>query len=155
MQQKCKDEQFIYDDFWYWNIDHSIKHHDLSKYSAQEFTQYRNSFYPCAEEDVDKDAFDEAWRHHYETNPHHWEYWVNDDGTFKYVGCEDYSKITVGKRREYETIYAGYVEMVCDWTAMGYKFGDSALSYYEKNKAKIKIVPEWTELVEAIMKKMA
>jgi len=32
--------------------------------------------------------------------------------------------------------------MVLDWMAMGYKFGDTAQEYYEKNKEKIKI-PSW------------
>jgi hypothetical protein len=29
--------------------------------------------------------------------------------------------------------------MVIDWMAMGYKFGDTAQQYYEKNKEKIKL----------------
>ena len=32
--------------------------------------------------------------------------------------------------------------MVLDWMAMGYKFGDTAQEYYEKNKEKIEL-PDW------------
>jgi len=39
MQKKCKSEQFVCDDFWYECVNHAIMRHDLSKYSAAEFTQ--------------------------------------------------------------------------------------------------------------------
>ena len=31
---------------------------------------------------------------------------------------------------------------IIDWVAMGFKFGDTARDYYEKNKAEIEL-PEW------------
>ena len=149
MQEKCKDEKFVYDEFWFWQIDAAVKSHDMSKYSAEEFTQYRNSFYPCDGEDVDKKSFDNAWKHHYETNIHHWEHWYSDG---KFNICDDEAPLM---STNYCMIYIGYVEMICDMTAMGYKFGDNALTYYEKNKEEIKILPEWIDFVESILKKMA
>jgi len=156
MQEKCEDEQFVYDDFWHGMINYAIKHHDMSKYDAEEFTQYRNFFYPCKYETVDKEAFNTAWKHHYRANCHHWEHWMNEDGTFRGdIDAEYSATATVNQVNNYIKIYTGYVEMICDMTAMGYKFGDNALTYYEKNKHEIKILPNWVNMVERIMKKMA
>lgn len=141
MQIKCKDEPFIVDDWLYGIITQEIKYHDMTKYSSEEFTQYRKNFYPCSEEEKDKAEFEKACKHHYANNSHHWQYWINDDGTFK-------------KAVPWDMMIA-YVEMVCDWTAMAYKFGDNALSYYEKNKNEIKIEPEHIEFIERILKSMA
>lgn len=141
MQEKCKSEGFIYDDWYFWTIDGAIKQHDISKYSAQEFTQYRRNFYPCTGEEKDEEEFQAAWEHHYKNNNHHWQYWLNEDGTFKEDGGN--------------TQLIAYIEMICDWTAMGYKFGDTALSYYENNKSDIKIAPGYVEFVERVLKQMS
>jgi len=155
MQEKCKDEQVCYDDFWYHCVNETIKRHDLSKYSAAEFTQYRNHFYPCADEEVDEKAFNLAWKHHYENNDHHWEHWLNDGGSFREDIDPEYSThSTVKQVNDYAKVYIGYIEMICDWTAMGYKFGDTALQYYEKNGDKIRILPDWKNAVEDILRKM-
>lgn len=58
-------------------------------------------------------GFEYGWIHHQNKNKHHWDYWVNGNGKpvvmpMKYIR-----------------------QMVCDWKAMGRKFGDSALSFYE------------------------
>lgn len=38
--------------------------------------------------------------------------------------------------------YEDIIHMVIDWTAMGYKFGDTAQQYYESNKDKIELSDE-------------
>lgn len=63
-----------------------------------------------------------AWENHKKENMHHWETWTD--------------RIQTLTPNEWEIHCA---HMVIDWMAMGYKFGDIAKSYYEKNKDNIKI----------------
>ena len=125
INEKCQNDKFrfIYDDFVWHSIDCSIKMHDESKLSEYEFTQYRNYFFPAQGEMKNKKAFDSAWEHHWKSNDHHWECWT-----------------VAAKGDPYADIYL--VQMVCDWVAMGFEFGDTAKSYYEKNKERIPL-PEW------------
>lgn len=119
VQDKCKDMRFMYDDFYYFSIHDSVDFHDISKLSEFEFVQYRRAFYPAKDEP--KYNMDEAWEHHKKYNPHHWENWTTIKPRFDAdweVHC---------------------VHMVIDWIAMGYKFGDTARDFYEKNKEKINI----------------
>lgn len=123
LKLKCKDMRFVWDDFYYFSIDAEIEHHDLSKMSEQEFIQYRKAFYPT-EAEKEKGEYDmsAAWEHHKKYNPHHWENWT-----------------TIQNRQHPNDWEVHCVCMVCDWMAMGYKFGDTAKAYYEKNKDKINI----------------
>lgn len=115
---------FVSDDFLYCAISDQVDNHDISKLSPAEFVQYRRVFFPIKSEGKVKEL-GEAWEHHKDNSPHHWENWtthsVQDDA---YV--EDQWKIHC-------------VHMVADWMAMGYKFGDTARTYYERNKDKIKL----------------
>ena len=120
LKKKCHDMRFIWDDFYYFTILSEIESHDISKLSEQEFVQYRKSFYPAEFES--KYVLDEAWEHHKKNNRHHWENWT----TMETVSFPD----------EWEIHCA---HMICDWMAMGYKFGDTPRQYYEKNADKIKI----------------
>lgn len=126
----CAGMPFICDDHLYWSIDALVLEHDMSKVSPEEFIQYQRRFYPVG--DADKEGFEGAWQHHKDHNPHHWENWA---------------------AREFYNPYEARVHCVCmviDWMAMGYKFGDTAESYYRANADKIEI-PEWAvEFVDAI-----
>lgn len=96
-------------------VDNHLSVHDASKFSKEEFDPYRKNFY-CSEEDITlsgmtkeefeaaiKKEFDEAWKHHYEANKHHPEYWkVNVSGQDQYVTMPTYA----------------FVEMICDWIAV-------------------------------------
>lgn len=113
---KCKDMRFMYDDFFYFSINDAIENHDVSKLSEFELVQYRESFFPVNE----SRKLGEAWDHHKNNNPHHWENWTSIP--YDYASWEVHC-----------------VCMICDWQAMGYKFGDTAKGYYEKNKDKINI----------------
>lgn len=99
-------------------VESDIANHDLSKYSEEEFDAYRKWFHFVDESEKDKAAFDKAWEHHYMNNPHHPNSWVKNN-----------SKDLMP--------YVYIVQMVCDWQAMGYVFGNNAKEYYEKNKAEI------------------
>lgn len=103
--------------------------HDLSKFSPSEFFPYARKFYgnypPKAllkdigykniktKESIEEE-FQKAWEHHYKNNPHHWNYWIGKD-----MDCKDIDK------------------MICDWKAMGRKFGDTAQEFYLKNYKKM------------------
>ena len=124
INDKCQGKgfRFISDDFVWHSIDAAIKMHDESKLSSREFTQYRNYFFTYDGEEKNENAFHAAWNHHLENNEHHWENWTKK-------GSQMYADIFL-------------VQMVCDWVAMGVEKGDTAKSYYEKNKAQINL-PEW------------
>ena len=93
--------------------------------TTEEFTQYRQYFYPCKNEVKNKDLFFSAWRHHKDNNIHHWQNWTTK--------CKGYA---------YRDSYV--VMMLVDWVAMGFEFNDTAQEYYEKNKGTIDL-PEWAE----------
>lgn len=102
-----KDEQYL----------HAFTH-DLSKFSRHEFIPYAKYFF--IDKEKYKYEFETAWVHHYKNNPHHWNYWCD--------GCKD-NPVYMPKK---------YVrQMICDWEAMGRKFGNSAQEYYLSNKSKI------------------
>ncbi|MTB53059.1 DUF5662 family protein [Lewinella sp. W8] len=123
LQCNGKGFRFLDDDFVYHSIAAGVKAHDLSKLSAQEFTQYRQWFFPSEGEEKDKAAFDSAWEHHKANNDHHWQTWTKKYENHPYAD-------------------AFVVEMVVDWMAMGYEFGDTPRQYYENNKDKIDL-PQW------------
>lgn len=120
-------------------IESNIKNHDMSKYGEEEFEPYRKWFYPVEESEKSKKEFDKAWQHHKENNLHHPDIW-------KERGNQDLMP------------YYFIVEMVCDWQAMGYVFGNNAKQYYEKEKTNIqaklgKKQIKWTEdLLNALCK---
>jgi len=124
IKEKCKnlDVDWMTDDARYWQIETNVKLHDLSKLSQQEFTQYRQYFFPCKHEVKNKELFKQGWANHKKENLHHWQSWPKSKSQFK-------------------EIYA--VEMVIDWVAMSFEFGDTAKAYYEKNKDQIDI-PDWS-----------
>ena len=124
INDKCPNKfRFIYDDFVWNTIDSEVKSHDLSKLSEEEFTQYRQFFFPCDDETKDKKIFDQAWEHHKKLNVHHWQNWTEINKDYPYTD-------------------AYLVMNLVDWIAMGIKFGDTAKSYYEKNKNEINF-PDW------------
>lgn len=101
-------------------ISDNIDKHDLSKYDVKEFDPYRKNFFPINDEEKKNNiqAFEIAWEHHYTKNLHHWDWWAK-------TGNECLMKTEF------------LVEMICDWQAMSFKFGGTALEWYNKNKDKI------------------
>lgn len=98
-------------------LENRIKNHDNSKWSNDEFDAYRRHFHSVSDkekEDSEED-FKKALNHHYMVNDHHPEYWKNTN----------MPNIAIA-------------ELICDWEAMGRKFGGNPLEYFEKNKTKLK-----------------
>lgn len=87
-----------------------IIHHDLSKWTNEEFEAYDDYFYGKSKTKDIKDAFNYAWLHHIHNNPHHWQYWVlinDEDGT-----------------QALEMPEAYIIEMFCDHAAFSFKSGN-------------------------------
>lgn len=112
VSKACDGMWWVGDDMTWHTLREDVIHHDLSKFSIEEFVQYRERFYPINGEELAYSCIEKAWEHHKRNNRHHHE---------TAVSCAD------------------IVHMVIDWTAMGYKFGDTAQQYYEKNKDKIRL----------------
>ena len=124
INEKCGNNfRFIYDDFVWHTVDSEVKFHDESKLSSNEFTQYRNYFFPALNESKNKLDFEAAWEHHKSQNVHHWQNWTVNHINNPYAD-------------------AFLVMNIVDWVAMGFEFGDTAKDYYEKNKDEINL-PDW------------
>jgi hypothetical protein len=123
INKKCESMRFIYDDYCYHTLRAMVLSHDLSKFSAKEFTQYRDCFVPLKGQKDKK--LGSAWDHHKASNDHHWQNWTKSNNNHPY----------------YQEICCAH--MVIDWLAMSYKFGDTPRKYYEDHVAEIHI-PDWS-----------
>ena len=93
--------------------DEEIKNHDASKFSEIEITGYVKQFYT---DDKNSQEWQTALKHHYQNNPHHWQYWLDDiNGTM----CEGLSTPLVMPSEQ-------VLIMVADWLAAGYQYKGSA-----------------------------
>lgn len=118
--------------------------HDVSKFNPKEFIPYSNWFYgfqgvrqqDCYNQYKDdknwmssfgskhlkcKQEFDVAWQHHKDKNKHHWNYWYE---------------------RSLEMPRKYIDQMICDWSAMSRKFGDTPQEFYLSNYHKIKFIDD-------------
>ena len=116
--------------------------HDNSKYglteffsSARYFQGYRSPI-DAAKEEV---GYSMAWFHHKGRNPHHWEYWIDNLGTYE--------------NKPAKIPYKYVVEMVCDWIGAGqvYNKGNwnqhQVLEYYNKVRSERIFHPETEKLL--------
>ncbi len=136
IEKKCQHMTVMTDDSRYWALRQSVEDHDISKFSTEEFVQYRDSFFPLDGEE--KKPLGDAWEHHKKSNDHHWQNWTQYKGNHPH----------------YQEICCTH--MVIDWLAMSYKFNDTPRNYYEKNKDEIEL-PEWAvryiyEIFDALKK---
>ena len=107
LSEACIHEAWVYDDYNWHTFKDEVEAHDLSKFSKEEFVQYRANFYPVSPRDAKNSCFDAAWENHKKENHHHHE------------TCENRMDI---------------VHMVIDWMAMSYKFKDNPRDFYNKTK---------------------
>ena len=108
--------------------------HDLSKFGIIEFGSsaryFQGNSSPIDAEKREK-GYSLAWQHHKGHNPHHWEYWIDNIGTYKNTPI----KIP----------YENVIEMICDWLGAGIVYSKQKvnenmpykepLEYYNKHKA--------------------
>lgn len=141
LSEACDGMVWVGDDCTWHTLRQEICHHDVSKFSAEEFVAYRDRFFPLhIPSDQDNDAFNKAWTHHYKSNEHHWEF-IN--------------QLTDKTTKEQPGLVERYlVHMLIDWTAMGYKFGGTAQEYYEQNKHKILLKPEQVDFIYTIFDRL-
>ncbi len=81
-------------------------------------------------------AFEYAWLHHQNHNPHHWQYWLQQKGR-GYIALEMPRKDAV--------------EMVADWKAMSRKFKNDPAKWYKENAKSIRLHPKTEKLVENLL----
>ena len=88
------------------DFDELIAEHDESKFSEEEFEAYAEHFYGSKDNDFE---FEQAWKHHWQNNEHHPEYWLGSDMPHIYI-----------------------LEMICDWGSFGIAKGDitELIDYY-------------------------
>lgn len=98
--------------------------HDLSKFSAEESFGY--AFHNFKSNVLDR-AFDRAWMHHKNHNPHHPEYWLNPN------------KSGVLEPLEMPKIYIA--EMVADWIGAGKVYGNTLEEWLPNNLHKFYFHP--------------
>lgn len=125
--------------------------HDLSKYSPTEFFSsaryFQGSSSPIDAEKREK-GYSIAWQHHKGHNPHHWEYWIDNVGTYKNTPI----------KIPYEYV----IEMICDWLGAGIVYSNQKpkynspyrepWDYYEKCKKERIIHPDTQKLIEHYLK---
>lgn len=133
-----------FDDATVEELDHiqiQINNHDKSKYSAEEYEPYRNSFYPTCQKDLselNKNKYDLAWLHHIHVNSHHPQHWIleTDSEGLKVLDM-DFSSIC---------------EMLCDWHSFSALYPTSTCDkWYNQNKNKIKLSFNTKQLVEKLL----
>ena len=114
------------------------KNHDNSKYEIEEFDAYRKNYYPVNEEEkeLNKEDFEKAWKHHYESNRHHWQ-------------CRQFDNCKDNKLSKEQILDC--LENICDWMAVGYDKGDRPYQFYETIKDKIKLPQEEIDFLEKVI----
>ncbi len=108
LSEACDGKEYWVSDDSAWNtLRYDVVHHDISKFTKEEFTQYRDNFFAVNDLDKENSCFSAAWENHKKENSHHHE------------TAENLNDL---------------VHMIIDWVAMSYKFKDDARAFYEKSK---------------------
>jgi hypothetical protein len=130
--------------------------HDYTKFSRTEWGPYVRRFYaPDAHKEPDgskgyfhhagaSEEFDAAWTHHWQHNPHHWQFWITRHRT----GWELEDELGIP-----QDIPETYVrEMVADWIGAGKAQGKPDIeAWYLANKDTIQLHDRTRALVTHII----
>lgn len=112
-----------------------LKKHDKSKFLFEEFIGYFLYF------NISKSKysliFADAWKHHIQYNPHHWEYWIKNGNIY-----------------EMPEIYA--LEMIADWegSEMTYSNRWDMTEWLNDNIHKVNIHPNTALFLENILEEL-
>ena len=126
--------------------------HDLSKFSWTEFSESVKYYQGGTKSPIpvikEKNGYSKAWQHHKGTNPHHYEYWVDnlDNGG-------------VAIKMPYKYV----IELICDYLAAGRTYRGSGFTYEDELswwKLKLeretpKIHPETANFITFVFTKLA
>jgi hypothetical protein len=113
--------------------------HDWSKLTPAEWGPYVRRFFGGRAGEMNHDAdpqeFHNAFRHHWQRNPHHWEFWCDGD-SFAYPMDEKYAR-----------------EMVADWmgASRAYTGKWDVQEWYAKNRERISLHPDTRSLVDGLV----
>ncbi len=101
--------------------------HDMSKFSFVEFfgtgKYFQGNRSPIDAEKEEK-GYSLGWQHHKGHNPHHWEYWLENLGTYE--------------NKPIKIPYKYVVEMCCDWIAAGIVYEKVKINENEPYHAPLK-----------------
>lgn len=121
-----------------------LDQHDASKFSDSEFDGYRAKWYPTEREknyDQDflntmEDRYEEAWKHHYQNNPHHPKHWVDPE---------------TGVPRDMSL--DAIIEMICDIASFSLTQGSSTLEWWENDAEDEKkcLSPKSKQIIEDLL----
>lgn len=126
--------------------------HDTSKHSEEEFEGYRQYFYPVEGEEKNKELFNNAWKHHYSNNRHHWEYWLSSNLADRILREEKVHRNDIRDNEEVSDMHIlSLIEMILDWVAMGIKFNNTPQDFYNKNKDYIILGDRTRNILEYIL----
>ena len=130
-----------------YDLDRNIKDHDNSKYDDEEFEYYRKKYFPINDDEANEvmDKIQDIFWLHYSKNPHHWEYWLDENKEL------DYTKHNEDNIDN--TIMMAYIEMFCDWASFGLKQDNprEVRSWYINEKPKMTLFPAEQEVLEDIL----
>lgn len=117
--------------------------HDLSKFSRAEFGPYARYFKGPKTSNTNEEEFHRAWVHHKNSNTHHYEYWIDEEGTPLIMP------------------YEAALELVCDYLGACRAYNTGTFSYHKelkfwlKKREKINIHPRIRAFVDDMMEAMA
>ena len=97
--------------------------HDLSKYGVTEFcssAKYFQGNRSPIEAEKEDTGYSIAWQHHKGHNPHHWEYWIDNLGTYK--------------NNAIKIPYEYVIEMICDWLGAGIVYSKQKVDFNKPYK---------------------
>lgn len=145
-------------------LERNIEHHDEDKDIDFIFNAYRKNHFPVDEEEkeLSEDEYKIAWDYHKKVNPHHWQFFLDDND-------EEFTQPEISEEEE-EIYKLAYLEMLADWLSFGFKkaqedngsieklsTGEDDLEFeqwYKKNKDTIKIHPQLQEWLENIIQEV-
>ena len=134
--------------------------HDLSKYSPTEFLvgckYYQGNMSPNGAERIDK-GYSVAWLHHKGRNKHHLEYWLDYGIPTPEERKSGVRKPVCGMKMPVKYAVEMYVDRVAaskNYQKEMYK-DDSALIYYQREKATILLHEDTRALLELLLHMLA
>lgn len=145
-------------------LERNIKQHDEDKDIDFIFQAYRKNHFPVDknEKDSAKEEYDIAWNYHKKINPHHWEFFLDDND-------EEFTNPELIEEEE-EVYKLAYLEMITDWLSFTFKLAQDQIGkgddihtngdslefddWYSKNKDTIKIHPQLQDWFNPIVQEI-